>query len=451
VFELEREVSVWRGALSSKGSLSEESLDELESHLRDEMAELSAKGLEPDEAFLVGAKRVGNLDSVAREFARAASEELWKRMVLDRGDPESGSRARLNLAAIVLLALLSALATQVPALFGLDIARGYGMTVFNRFWGFYFMPFIGLYLLFQRGAGTPSLAAALACYAIPAAALAAYSFPPGSATSGLSAIHSLIFVWIGTAAAYCGAGLRDPRRRMDFVRFSGEAFLFGVLLACGVVVLYLIVAELFKSIGIDASGAGLRQILPMGIAASGFGAAVLAKAKRNVIENFAPVLARIFVPLFLAAFAVFLALMAARGRNPFVDRDILIGFDFMLALVVGLALYTLSAREPRKAAGIEDWACLLLVVAALVIDALALGAIWERIGAYGASPNKLAALGENILLFADLAGLAACYAAFLAGRRGVETAVRWQTAFFLPIFAWALFVALGFPPIFGFR
>jgi hypothetical protein len=76
VFDLEREVSVWRGVLAAKGSLSGESLDELETHLRDEMADLSAKGLEPDEAFLVGAKRVGNLDSVAREFARDANEEL---------------------------------------------------------------------------------------------------------------------------------------------------------------------------------------------------------------------------------------------------------------------------------------------------------------------------------------------------------------------------------------
>jgi hypothetical protein len=163
------------------------------------------------------------------------------------------------------------------------------------------------------------------------------------------------------------------------------------------------------------------------------------------------VLARIFVPLFLAAFAAFLALMAARGRDPFVDRDLLIGFDLMLALVVGLVLYSLSAREPRKQAGIEDWACLLLVVAALVIDGFALRAISGRIESFGASPNKLAALGENILLFVDLAGLAACYSVFLARRRGIEIAVKWQTAFFIPIFAWAGIVAFAFPPIFGFK
>jgi hypothetical protein len=94
VFDLEREVSVWRGALGSRGALSAESIDELESHLRDEIAELSAKGLDPDEAFLISAKRVGNLDSVAREFALASSEELWKRIVLDRGGSESRSEAR---------------------------------------------------------------------------------------------------------------------------------------------------------------------------------------------------------------------------------------------------------------------------------------------------------------------------------------------------------------------
>ena len=235
---------------------------------------------------------------------------------------------------------------------------------------------------------------------------------------------------------------------MEFVRFSGESFLYGVLLACGLMAVVALIIILFKSIGVDIGIFTRDRLIPMGLAAAGFAAPVLASAKRNVIENIAPVLAKIFTPLVFAAMAIFLAFMLARGVDPFADRDLLIGFDAMLALVVALVLFTLSARDLRKGKNFGDWMCFLLVIVALVVDCFALRAISVRIGDYGASPNKLAALGENLLFFFDLAGLAFCYAAFLARKRGIDIAVKWQTAFLLPIFAWAAFVALAFPMIF---
>ena len=147
--------------------------------------------------------------------------------------------------------------------------------------------------------------------------------------------------------------------------------------------------------------------------------------------------------------AIFLAFIPVKGVDPFADRNLLIGFDAMLALVVALVLFTLSARDPRKEKNFSDWMCFLLVIVALAVDCFALRAISLRISDYGASPNKLAALGENLLFFFDLAGLAYCYAAFLLKKRGIESAVKWQTAFLFPIFAWAAFVALVFPLIFA--
>jgi hypothetical protein len=448
VFDLEAEVRAWRGALAAKGELRDEELDELESHLRDEAAELSASGLAADEAFLVSAKRLGNLDAVASEFARASGEELWKRIVLEPAGPESRAKSRRALLAALGLALLAALAAKLPSLLGLDLGTKAGYAAFLRLGAFYFMPFVGFYLLLGRASDWKAFAAAAFGYAAPAALLAAYPAQEGSQTVLLSAIHMPIAIWLATAVAYCGSRWRDPGRRMDFLRYTGEAFLYGILLGCGVGVLDALVMELFRSIGVDARVFSRDWLMPAGLSAAGLGAGVLARAKRNVIENFAPVLARIFAPLFLVALAAFLAATAARGRDPFAQRELLIAFDFMLALVLGLVLFSLSAREPRRPAGFEDWAALLLVLTALAIDLFALRAIALRIGSYGWSPNKIAALGENLLLFVDLGGLALGYLLFLGKRRGIEAAVRWQTAFLLPVFAWAAIVALAFPLIF---
>ena len=55
-----------------------------------------------------------------------------------------------------------------------------------------------------------------------------------------------------------------------------------------------------------------------------------------------------------------------------VEREVLIGFDLLLVLVLGLLLYSISAREPQQPPGRFDILQLLLVASALIVDVLAL-------------------------------------------------------------------------------
>ena len=85
------------------------------------------------------------------------------------------------------------------------------------------------------------------------------------------------------------------------------------------------------------------------------------------------------------------------------QREVLIAFDLLLVVVVGLVLYAVSAREPGAAPTAFDRLQLLLVVSALLVDALALAAIAARITEFGFTPNRVAALGENLILLVNLA------------------------------------------------
>jgi hypothetical protein len=129
----------------------------------------------------------------------------------------------------------------------------------------------------------------------------------------------------------------------------------------------------------------------------------------------------------------------------------LIGFDLLLVVVSALLLYRISARDPQEAPGRFDRLQFLLVISALVVDVLALWAIVARISEFGWSPNKTAALGLNILLLANLGGLALHYARFIWKRASFVLVERWQTAY-LPVFGlWAAFVAVLFPVIFRYQ
>jgi hypothetical protein len=179
-------------------------------------------------------------------------------------------------------------------------------------------------------------------------------------------------------------------------------------------------------------------------------AARLVEAKQSVIENMAPVLTRLFTPLFALVLVTYLATLLWTGRGVTIERDMLIGFDLLLAIVLGLLLYSVSARDPRSRPGPFDVVQVVLVVSALLVDAVALWAIAARITEGGLTPNRVAALGENVILLVNLAGSAVLYIRFLRGRGSFASLEKWQTDY-LPIYAaWAAIVVILFPPLFGF-
>jgi hypothetical protein len=162
----------------------------------------------------------------------------------------------------------------------------------------------------------------------------------------------------------------------------------------------------------------------------------------------APVLTRLFTPLFAAVLVAFLGTLLWTGRGVDVEREVLIAFDLLLVVVLGLLLYSVSARDPRSPRGAFDVLQIVLVASALLADAVALWAIAARISEFGFTPNRVAALGENVILLVNLAWSAVIYVRFLRGRGSFTDLERWQTAY-LPVYAvWAAIVVIVFPPLF---
>jgi hypothetical protein len=201
----------------------------------------------------------------------------------------------------------------------------------------------------------------------------------------------------------------------------------------------------------DAEPVVTLWILPCGAVGAVVIAGWLVEAKQSVIENMAPVLTLIFTPLFTLLLLAFLVTIVLTGSGIDVEREVLIGFDLLLVVVVGLLLYAISARDPQAEPGFFDTMQLVLVISALLVDALALWSILARISAFGFTPNRVAALGENLILVVNLGWSAVLYARFLWRRAGFAPLERWQTAY-LPVYAvWALIVVVVLPLVFRFQ
>jgi hypothetical protein len=418
---LEERIAEWRAYLSRRQAIDAVDVDELEDHLRNQVSDLQAAGLDDEEAFLIAVKRIGDLDALSQEYAREYSERLWKRLVVPPGEA-GGERNR-------------------EATDTLWYVRNISL---------FTLPFLAAFLARKRVLPTGGWAALAGAFVAAALVMNLMPFVPEGYTEILAVLHLPMALWLAAGVAYAGGQWRDSQQRMNYVRFSGEWFIYYVLIALGGGVLMGITMLLFEAAGMDAEPLVALWILPCGAVGAVVIAGWLVEAKQSVIENMAPVLTMIFTPLFTLLLLTFLGTVAWTGSGINIEREVLIAFDLLLVVVVGLHLYAISARDPHAEPGLFDKLQFLLVVCALLVDAMALWAILARISEFGFTPNRTAALGENLILLANLGGAAVLYIRFLSGRRGSASMERWQTNF-LPVYLmWAVVVVVLFPMIFGF-
>jgi hypothetical protein len=457
VDSLEKQIDAWRAHLRKSRAFTGSDAKELEDHLREQIASLCAGGLSDDEAFLVAVKRMGAIDALTREFAREHSDRLWKQLVLSGEDgggsaESSAADGSRRMWVALALAVAAAVAIKLPALFGAGFDFGERGAFYPMNMAFFSLPFIAAYFAWDRPVSRSGRVWLAAVFALAAIVVNAYPFPskPRADTQILTILHLPIALWLAVGIAYVGGSWRGSDRRMDFVRFTGELFIYYVLIALGGGVLMATTVGLFEAIGIKLEPVLQAWILPCGIVGATLVATWLVEAKQSVIENMAPVLTRIFAPLFTVALLAFIVTMVWTGRGITVKRELLIFFDLLLVVVFGLLLYSASARDSFASPGLADWIQLALVGTALVVDVLALWAVGTRISEYGFTPNRVAALGENVVLVVNLVESAVLYAGFIRGRVAFSRLCGWQTFYLYVFAAWAAVVALLFPLLFRF-
>ncbi len=451
---MEDQIAQWRTFILKRRAVDAPDAEELEDHLRSQAADLIAAGLLPEEAFLVAVKRIGSQDELSREFARVHSGRLWKQLVLTGDEPGGSSKAkRRELWVVAALAIGAALAVKAPILFGLTLADASGFYLRNV--SLLVLPMLTAYFVWRRGIGgrplgTKTVAVLIGTFATGAVVVNAYQFEAGGATEFLTALHLPIVLWLVMGVAYVGGEWRSGEKRMDFIRFTGEWFIYMSLIALGGGVLTALTVGTFNLLDIDAAGFSEDWILTCGAAGAAVVAAWLVEAKRGVIENMAPVLARVFTPLFTLLLLALLGTTLWRLTDVSLDRDALIVVDALLVLVLGLVVYAVSARTGSERVLIIDRVQFTLVITAWGLDGLVLAAMLARIAEWGFTPNRAAALGLNIIILANLSWTSWVGHVMLHNNCPFARLERFQTSYVPVYLVWAAGVVVVFPLIFGF-
>lgn len=378
------------------------------------------------------------------QFAESANDPLaafWHAR-LHYKKPVTLSERR-DLQVLLLLIFLAGCVVKLPQWLGMEEDLFYQKNI-----GFTVLPFLMGWFLWKQQLVSKSWAIVGGILAVAATYINLLPQTIHPDAYNLALVHLPLLLWSVLGWTFAGASLKNLSGRLAFLRFNGDLVVMGTLLliACGI--LTGITFSLFELIGVNINYVFTHYLVIWGAPAVPLLATYLVQQNPEIVNRISPLIARLFTPLVFVTLVVYLIAMVMQGKDPYNDREFLLIFNGVLLGVMALIFF--SVAENSKS-GYQFWQHLPLLGLALVtvlVNGVALSAIIFRIAEWGFTPNRVAVLGTNVLLFVHLMWL--LYALFHASRKQNDyRTVEHVMAVYLPLYAvWTALVVFVLPFLF---
>ena len=389
-------------------------------------------------------------EKIYPEIENTEPAKFWKARLEYDNKPELLKTFELTeIIMVIAVCFITAFLIKIPDLFKI----GFSDTIFY-YKNAAIIVFFGLTLytiLINRISDPKRIIMTAAAFLV----LAVYSnlLPSGEerASVNLAYIHLPLLMWFIYGTVFTGYDFRNKNKRIDFIRYNGDLAIVYALIAIAGGLLTAITIGLFNSIGLNIDKFYSENIVLTGAAAAPVVASYLIEKFPALVSKTAPLIAGIFSPLVLVTLIVFLITIAVTGKDPYNDRDFLIIFNVMLLGVMAIIIFSVSETSVIKNQRFNAIILFALSIITIIIDLIALSAIFYRLGEYGLTPNRLAVLVSNILVLANL--ILIMIDLFKINFRKKEfRIVEMTVSKFLPVYlVWIIIVVFGFPVIFGMR
>lgn len=310
------------------------------------------------------------------------------------------------------------------------------------------VPFIAAYFMFRNPPKRPILYTVIGAFV---ASIIYLNLLPMEETDSiiLAYLHLPIFLWVVAGLAFTGNAYKKGRERLTFLKFNGEFAVIYASMAISGMILTGLTMQLFYFVGLDIADFYFRNVVLFGATGLTVVASYLVIRNLEGGRHIASYLAKIFSPVVLVTLLAYLIMVVSVGENPFLDRDFLLSFNGVLLAVLAITIFTITGSDAISKRTVSDFINSVLIILALIIDTVALSAIAFRLASYGITPNRLAVLGVNVLIWTNLVWIIAAYFRFLTNRTDL-TPVQDAVTKFLPVYGlWAAIVTFTFPIIFN--
>jgi len=316
---------------------------------------------------------------------------------------------------------------------------------------FIIIPFVSAYFLWKQNVRVNIKLIIAALFGISALYINLLPNTLNSSSINLVYIHLPIFLWCILGYAYMGDSYLNKERRIDFLKYNGDLLVISVLLFLAGMLFTVLTIGLFELIGMNIAKFYFEHIGIWGIGAIPILGTYLINTNPQIINKVTPIIAKIFTPLAVINLTIYLVILISQGKYPHQDRNLLLIYNALLVGVMALIFFSVAEIEKNKKGYYQSILLLVLSILTIIINGIALSAISYRLFEYGITPNRIAVLGGNILIFGNL--LLVALQLIKAIKLNTQlTEVQNSIAKYLPVYAiWVGLVAFLLPLFFSYK
>ena len=362
---------------------------------------------------------------------------------LHYGSEQQNTDGKKEIGIVVILSLLAGLLINIPNITGID------KEIFlTRNLSFIIFPVLIVYFIWKQKLVFKQWAGAF--IAVIIAVFYMNLLPQNNASSSinLSLIHTPIFLWAVFGYAFLGEKNKNFEYRIKFLRYNGDLIIMSGILLLSTFLFSAITMGLFQLIDIQIEKFYTQYILIWLLAAIPIMANYFIQNNAQLINRVSPIIAKIFTPLVCINLFIYVLTMIITKKFPYQDRNLLLLFNVLLIGVMALILFTIAETASSPKSKFNLVMLFILSILTIIVNGIALYAISFRINEYGISPNRIAVLGSNLLIFINLLKVAYQLYSSIFKNEVVE-AIEDSIARYLPIYGiWAGIVAFIIPILF---
>lgn len=267
----------------------------------------------------------------------------------------------------------------------------------------------------------------------------------------LACVHLPICLWAIIGFSFPASSSSGYEKRIAFLRYNGDLVVICAIMVIAGIVFTGITIGLFKMIGLRIENFVSNYVVIWGAPAIPIIGSFLVQNNAALVSKISPVIARIFTPVVLVTLTCFLIAMGYTGKDPYTDREFLLFFNLILIGVMALILFSVSEAARQNNSKWQLYILCGLSFVTIINNGIALSAVTFRIVEFGLTPNRLAVLSGNILIFVNLAMIGYHLFRIIREKSTIQR-VEKVFATFLPVYgSWAALVAFLLPILFKFN
>lgn len=267
----------------------------------------------------------------------------------------------------------------------------------------------------------------------------------------LAYIHLPLMIWCLYGIIFIDFDTRSRARRMEYLKYNGDLAILLAIIAITGGILTAVTIGLFAAIEVQIENFYMDYIVLVGLVSAPIAGTYIARTFPFVVNKIAPLIASIFSPIVLITLVIYLASIAVTGKDPYTNRDFLMVFNLMLLGVMAIIVFSVSESPVNGKQRFPEFILFALSIVTMIIDLVALSAIVYRLAEFGFTPNRIAVLGSNVLIFVHLILIMLDLYRVNFKSKNIKQ-VELTITNYLPVYAlWTVFMVFALPALFGMK